>query len=117
MGFAYPKFHGSSHEDVVEFLEKMEIACISNQIQDLAQRLRLLQLCLKGDAWVCSRTFEEGLRKANPPVQLDWDNLKEALEIEFVKIEDADKEWQEVQGLFQKKSKHVKKYIHKFSLT
>ena len=91
MAFAYPEFHGSSHEDVVEFLEKMEIACISNQIQDPAQRLRLLQLCLKGDAQVWSKTFEEGLRRADPPVKLDWDNLKEALETNFVKIEDLDK--------------------------
>ena len=82
MAFSYPEFHGSSHEDVVEFLEKMEVACISNQIQDPAQRLRLLQLCLKGDAWVWSRTFEEGLCKADLPVQLDWDYLKEALERE-----------------------------------
>ena len=46
-----------------------------------------------------SKTFEEGLRRADPPVQLDWDNLKEALETEFVKTEDPDKVWHEVQDL------------------
>ena len=68
MAFAYPKFHGSNHKDVVEFLEKMEIACISNQIHDSAQRLCLLQLCLKGDAQVWLKTFEEGLFRVDPQV-------------------------------------------------
>ena len=36
MVFIYPEFHGRKDEDVEEFLEQMEIACISNQINDLA---------------------------------------------------------------------------------
>ena len=52
MAFPYPKFHGRGDEDVEDFLEKMEVACISNQIHDPAHMLRLLQICLKGDARV-----------------------------------------------------------------
>ena len=90
---------------------------LANQIQDMAQRLHLLQLCLKGDVRVWSRTFEEGLHRANPPLQLDWDNLKEALEIEFMKTEDPDKVRHEVQDLQQRKSETIDDYIRKFSLT
>ena len=36
MAFAYPEFHGSKGEDVEDFLERMEVACISNHIQEPA---------------------------------------------------------------------------------
>ena len=64
-----------------------------------------------------SKTFEEGLRRADPPVQLDCDNLKEALETEFVKTEDPNKVWHEVQDLQQRESEPIDEYIRKFSLT
>ena len=50
MEFSYPEFCGRGDEDVEVFLEKMEVACISNQIHDPIQMLCLLQICLKGDA-------------------------------------------------------------------
>ena len=55
--------------------------------------LQLLQICLKGDAWAWSKSFEEALRRADPLVQLNWDNLKDGLEAKFVKVEDPDKVW------------------------
>ena len=116
MAFSYPKFHGRSNEDVEDFLEKMEVACISNQIHDPAQMLRLLQICLKNDARVWSKAFEEELRAADPPARLSWDNLRHGLEVEFVKTEDPDKVWQEVQGLVQREGESVDEYIRKFSL-
>ena len=73
--FTYLEFHGRKDEDVEEFLEQMEIACINNQINDPAQTLRLLQICLKNDARAWSKEFEEELRTAIPPVILTWDNL------------------------------------------
>ena len=50
MAFSYPEFHGRSDENIEEFLESMEVACISNHVHAPAQMLRLLQICLKGDA-------------------------------------------------------------------
>ena len=50
MVLPYPELHGRNGEDVENFLEQMEVACISNQIQDPAQMLCLLQICSKGDA-------------------------------------------------------------------
>ena len=47
---SYPEFSGVANEDVGDFLEKIEVACISNHVQAPAQMLRLLQICLKGDA-------------------------------------------------------------------
>ena len=41
--------------------------------------------------------------------------LKQALRVEFVKEEDADKVCHEVQGLAQEKEKPVEEYIKKFS--
>ena len=61
MAFSYPEFHGRADEDVTEFLEKMEVACISNHVQAPAQMLRLLQICLKGDARNWCRGHEEEL--------------------------------------------------------
>ena len=37
MAFPYPEFHGRGDEDVEDFLEKMEVASISNQIHDPVQ--------------------------------------------------------------------------------
>ena len=90
MAFPYPEFHGRGDEDVEDFLEKMEVACISNQIHDLAHMLRLLQICLKGDARVWSK-FEEKLCVVVPPVILSWENLCDGLEREFVNKEDPDR--------------------------
>ena len=116
MAFPYPEFHGRSDEDVEDFLEKMEVACISNQIHDPAQMLRLLQICLKGDARVWSKEFEEKLRVAEPLVRLSWDNLRHGLEGEFVKTEDPDRVWHEIQGLRQREGEPINEYNKKFSL-
>ena len=85
MVFSYSEFHNRSDENVEDFLEQMEVGCISNQIQNPTQRLHLLQLFLKGHVWVRSRTIEEGSIRENPLVQLNSDNLKEGLEAKFVK--------------------------------
>ena len=104
MAFSYQEFYGRGDKDVKDFLEKMEVACISNEIHDLVQMLRLLQLCLKGDARTWSRGHEEGLQRAEPPVHLTWENLKQALAVEFVRTEDPDKVWHEIQELRQEEA-------------
>ena len=97
MAFYYPEFHGKSDENIEEFLESMEVACISNHVHAPAQMLRLLQICLKGDARTWSKGHEEGLQKAEPPVELTWENLRQVLTAQFVKTEDPpDKVWQEI---------------------
>ena len=99
MVFPYPEFHGKSDESVEEFLEKMEVACISNHIQEPAQFLHLLQLCLKGDARIWSKAFEEQLGREDPPLAINWDNLRGALAEELERMKDPDKAWHEVQEL------------------
>lgn len=42
MASIYLEFNGQNNEDVEEFLEKMEVACISNHVEASAQMLRLL---------------------------------------------------------------------------
>ena len=116
MAFPYLEFHGRGDEDVEEFLEKMEVACISNQIHDPAQMLRLLQICLKGDARVWSKEFEEKLHVAVSPVILSWENLHDGLEGEFVKTKDPDRVWYEIQGLTQGEGEPINEYNKKFSL-
>ena len=85
--------------------------------------LRLLHRCyafckfvLKGDARVWSRGHEEELRRANPPEQLTWDTLRQALAAQFVRMEDPDKVWHEIQGLKQREAESIDVYIKKFSL-
>ena len=116
MAFSYPEFHGRSDENIEEFLESMEVACISNHVHAPAQMLRLLQICLKGDARTWSKGHEEGLQKAEPPVELTLENLRQALTAQFVKTEDPDKVWQEIQELRQREAQPVNDYNKKFSL-
>ena len=73
----------------------MEVACISNHVEAPTQMLWLLQICLKGDARAWSMSFEQELQGAEPPIQLTWNNLQQALEIQFAKVEDPDKVWHE----------------------
>ena len=116
MVFPYPEFHGKNDESVEEFLEKMEVACISNHIQEPAQLLHLLQLCLKGDARIWSKAYEEQLGREDPPVAISWDNLREALAEEFERTKDPDKVWHEVQELKQRDNEVVEGYIKTFSM-
>ena len=81
------------------FFEKMDVACISNHIQEPVQMLHLLQLCLKGDARICSKAYEEQLEREHPPLAMNWDNLQGALAQEFERTKDPDKVWHEVQEL------------------
>ncbi|MCO5571554.1 hypothetical protein L7F22_025298 [Adiantum nelumboides] len=116
MAFSYPEFHGRKDEDIEDFLEKMEMACISNHVQAPAQMLRLLQICLKGDARAWSKSHEAELLMADPPIQVTWDILRQALTENFVRLEDPDKVWHEIQGLKQQEAEPIDDYIKKFSL-
>ena len=49
-------------------------------------------------------------------MQLTWENLRQALVIEFEKIEDPDKVWHEIQGLRQGEAEAINEYDKKFSL-
>ena len=85
MVFSYSEFHGKKGEDVEDFLEQMEVACISNHIEDPVQTLCLLQICLKDEARKWLKSHEGELQRAQPPIVLTLDNLKEALKEEFVR--------------------------------
>lgn len=115
MAFSYPEFYGRNDENVADFLEKMELACISNHVEAPAQVLRLLQICLKGEARAWARTYETGLQALEPPVALTLENLREALVAEFVSVVDPDKVWQEIQRLVQRNDKPIDDYIKRFS--
>ena len=51
----------------------------------------------------------------DPPVAVTLEGLREALAGRFVKVEDPDKVWQEIQGLRQGEREVVDGYIKKFS--
>ena len=68
MVFPYPKFHSWSDENVEEFLEKKEVACISNHFHEPAHMLHLLQVFLKGDVRIWSKAYEEQLEREHPPL-------------------------------------------------
>ena len=97
MAFSYLAFHGKKHEDVESFLEQMEIACITNYMLDPTQILHFIQICLKGNAQAWFKAYEEDLQRVEPPLTLNLDNLKQALVEGFVKEEDPEKVWQDVQ--------------------
>ena len=83
----YPEFHGSSDEDVVSFLENLELTCISNHIQDDVQVLRVLKICLKGDARTWLKDYESGLGD----YVLNVEEVKTILTYTFIKVEDLEK--------------------------
>ena len=79
MAFNYPEFHGKKGEDVEQFLEEVEVACITNHVVDPVQSLHLLQIYLKGEVRAWLKSYKAGLQHPWPPVALVLDNLKEAL--------------------------------------
>ena len=76
MVFSYPEFHGKKHEDVVDFLEKLEIACITNHVVIEEQVLKLLKIFLKGDARTWLKAFEAKAGKQVPPRVVTLDRFK-----------------------------------------
>ena len=97
MVFAYPIFHGCSDEDIEDFLERFEVAIISNHIGDEAQILRLVEaICLKDDARAWWMNFEANEARANPPRILSLARVKQALMMKFQVVEDPSMVWQEL---------------------
>ena len=48
-------------------------------------------ICLKSEARAWLKVYEAELRAHDPPVALELEALKQALQVEFVKEEDPDK--------------------------
>ena len=44
MVYPYPEFHGKENEDVENFLEQMELACITNHVVNEMHVVRLIQI-------------------------------------------------------------------------
>ena len=70
---------------------------------------------MKGNAQAWFKAYEEDLQIAEPPLPLNLDNLKQALVEEFVKEEDPEKVWQDVQETIQKEEEPMGEYIQRFS--
>ena len=111
MVFAYPIFHGCSDEDIEDFLERFEVAIISNHIGDEAQILRLLKICLKDDARAWWMNFEANEARVNPPRILSLARVKQALMVKFQVVEDPSAVWQELENLQQQKNEDVAAYV------
>ena len=107
----YPQYYGGPNEDVVCFFENLELACISNHIQDDMQ-LRVLEICLKGEARVWFEAYVEGLGEQS----LTLNEAKRALNNRFQKTEDPDKVWHTMQNLKQGDREPVELYEKKFIL-
>ena len=58
MAYRYPEFHGNENEDVEDFLENMELACITNHVDNPDHILRLFQIFLKDGAREWLKEFE-----------------------------------------------------------
>ncbi|MCO5584216.1 hypothetical protein L7F22_038140 [Adiantum nelumboides] len=69
-----------------------------------------------GDARAWYKSDEEELQMADPPIQVTWDILRQVLTENFVRLEDPDKVWHEIQGLNQQEAEPIDDYIKKFSL-
>ena len=57
MVYPYLEFYGGEDVDVENFLEQMELACITNHVVDEMHVVRLIQIFLKGDARVLAERF------------------------------------------------------------
>lgn len=114
MAFSYPEFHGGADEDIFTFLEQMEIAWISNHIVEPASMLRLLQICLKGNACTWLKEFEAQQATAQPPQIITVEGLKDALKHKYEQVEDADKIWHLIGDLKQGEAESVECFVKKF---
>ena len=116
MVFSYPEFHGQAGEDVLMFLEGLEVNCISNNhIVDEAQVLRLLQICLKDDAMSWFKQFEKAHVEQETAGYLTFENACKALLQEYQQVEDADKIWHAIQVLKQGEHESVEDFLKKFN--
>ena len=75
-----------------------------------AQMLRVLQICLKGDARASYEEYVNGLGET--PLTLN--GAKRALDNRFAQGEDPDKVWHSMQKLMQGDNKSVDSYDRKF---
>ena len=114
MAFTYPEFHAGPGEDVNKFLEQLEVACISNHIVDPVSRLRLLQICIQGDARTWLHEFEAQQQAAIPPIPITFDLIRNALMVEYPNIEDAKKTWQFLKILRQGETEPVEAFEKRF---
>ena len=103
----YQEFHGSRDEDVVSILENLQLTFISNHIQDDIHVLHVLKICLKGDARTWLKDYESGLGDD----VLTMKEIKTALTNRFVKVEDCEKFWHDMQGLMQGDREVVETYV------
>lgn len=115
MTFAYPEFHGRSGEDIVAFLEQMEVACISNHIVDQAQVLRLLEICVKGDARKWLEEFRGQQAAAVPPVAVTAELIKTNIRQRFRNVEDPEETWQKVKTIKQGETELVEHFVKRFN--
>ena len=108
----YLEFHGSSDEDVVSFLENLELTCINNHIQDDVQVSCILKICLKGYARTWLKDYESGLRDD----ALDVEGVKTALTNRFVKVKDLERLWHDMQRLVKGDRESMETYVKNFLL-
>ena len=115
MAFSYPKFHGRKDEDVVDFLEQMEIACINNHVVHEEKILKLLKVFLKDDARDWLKLFEATEAVASPCQVLTLNRFKEGFLARFQPIEDPSMLWQELKDVKQRKEQSVDSFVHVFT--
>ena len=94
MVYPYPEFYGRENEDVENFLEQMELACITNHVVNEMHVVRLIQIFLKGNARVWLRDFEAQVAADERQCVLTLDRLKTGLLERFLKtLDDPDVIW------------------------
>ena len=111
---SYPEFFGGPNEDVGEFLERFELACINNHVGDEGQVLKMLRIFLKGDAKDWLKSFEAKEAKAVPPRFLTLDRLTKAFLERFQQVEDSSVLWQQLSELRQERRQDVDDFLHVF---
>lgn len=113
--YPYPEFHGRESEDVVDFLEQMELAYITNHVVDEIQVLRLVKICLKSDARVWLKDIEAQVVADEQQCVLTLDRLKKGLLEHFPKIDDPDVVWQELKAVKQGHGQSVDEFVQVFT--
>lgn len=115
MAFSYPEFSGGLGEEVLVFLEQMVVACITNHIVEPASMLRLLQICIKGDARLWLPNFEAQQQAVEPPVLVTVDLVKDDFKLKYQRVEEPDKVWHAIQNLKQGEMEPIEASVKRFT--
>ena len=112
MVYPYPIFCGGKDEDVDDYLERFEVAMITNQVFEDELVMRLLKVVLKGDARRWFVRFE--MQEEAEGRKVTFESVRRAMSARFQRRENAGEVYDLLKVLKQKRGELVADFVKRF---